>query len=75
MGSLDHTGSCGGARRGWVLNLGFGGRWEREESRFGASVTGRVELLFTEMGVMRSGVEGQGFAFELVIVHLTGDVE
>lgn len=32
LSSLDHTGSCGGARRGWILNLGFGGQWEREKS-------------------------------------------
>lgn len=51
-----------------------------EEFRFGASTTGRIELPFTEMGVMgqwggRSGVLLLNlFKFKISVVHLSGDV-
>ena len=63
--------SCGGPQL--IPNRGLPGgarrkdRWEREESRFGASVTRRVELLFTEMGVMGLGWKVRGLLLNLLL--------
>ena len=39
---------------------------EREESRFGTSATGRIELPFTKMGVMGLGWKVRGLLLNLL---------